>query len=158
MTPLYRLLSILCFAVLCALPGIAPAQAASVFYKWVDETGGVQFTGAPPPGGIPYEKVNVETHDAPPGEAGRATLEERVRQSDLRRKTETRQAAQKQEEAEIAAEKERLCSQARKRLTSVATFPRVSRTLPDGTVARLGEEERQAAIAEAEKYLQDNNC
>lgn len=158
MTPLYRLLSVLCSVALCALLGSAPAWAASVFYKWVDETGATQFTSTPPPGNIPYEKVSTGTSDPSQGEAGRAALEERIKQSDLQRKAEGRKAAQKEEEAEIAAEKERLCSQARKRLTSVTTYPRVSRTLPDGTVVRLGEEERQAAIAEAQKYLQDNNC
>lgn len=37
-----------------ALSCAGPVQAAGVF-KWVDERGVVQYTGTPPPAGVPYE-------------------------------------------------------------------------------------------------------
>ena len=135
----------------------APAWAGPVFYRWVDELGTTQFTASPPTGGVPYEEVSTITPDPAEGAERRAALEERLQQSDQQRKKAERSAAEEAEQADIAAEKDRLCSQARKRLASVSRA-RVNRTKADGAVVRLGEEERQAAIAEAKKYLQDKDC
>ena len=63
------------------------------------------------------------------------------------------------DEAAAKAELEAYCASQRNRLTTMENNPRLSRTLPDGTVERIGEDERQAMIAETrsdlQKYCQD---
>ena len=47
------------------------------------------------------------------------------------------------------------CDALRANLTTMQNNPRLRRTLEDGTVERIGEDERQAMIAKAQADLQE---
>ena len=159
---LHRLLASLHMAV--SLPvvllglGVVPAVHAAAFYRWVDESGAVQFSEQPPAVGVPRERLQLTPNPSLEEDRPRRdSVVERIKRSDLRRQREVRATADRAAEAVTAAAQASRCAKAQKRLASVLR-PRVDRTLEDGTRVRLGEEERQVAIAEAESYLLENDC
>ena len=132
--------------------GCSSAMATQL-YKWVDENGVTQFSQQPPPDSQ-YQRMNV----APVPELGAPAQPNPPVTSDSSEPA-TNDVSPAVDEAAAKAELEAYCASQRNRLTTMENNPRLSRTLPDGTVERIGEDERQAMIAETrsdlQKYCQD---
>lgn len=127
----------------------ASAHAAQV-YKWVDAQGITHF-GAQPPEGQAAQPINTQA--APPAPAVEpvpADLDEKEAPSQQEIDEKVKQQVAQQE-----AEIRRYCETLRTNLAQLQNNPRV-RVEENGEVRRLGEEERQARIAETtEKIAKD---
>ena len=135
--------AIILFLIACA----APAE----MYKWVDEEGVTHYTERPPPG-----DVEATTIKPPPRvDTGRALSEYEQQQQKLNELREGRQksAEERKREEEIAAIQKSNCDLARDKLEKASGSTRLYGTDAQGNRVRLGEEERQARIAAAQKDI-----
>lgn len=134
-----------------ALLLMAVATQAEV-YKWTDDEGKVHYSQTPPTN-VPVTTIKSA---APPSGAGQPdeALQQRLEDFDERRKA--REASAGERAAEQDGEKIRAenCERARANATTLQSHGQVS--LKEGDTYRaLGEEERQAKIAEAEGHVKE---
>lgn len=124
------------------------AQAmAGTIYRWVDANGVTHFSAQPPQGQQAQSlRLAVQPPPAPASQPA-ATTGEREQQ-DIERKV-------KREIAEQQAERKTYCTALRTQLAQLENNPRI-RVEQAGQVRRLGEEERQARIAETRKRLSED--
>ena len=131
---------------------LSATSMASQVYKWVDEKGITHF-GANPPQGQTATSVNttvaqpkipaaVAKPAAPAADSGAAEQQ-------------AIDAKVKQQVAKDAAERKKYCESVRTNLAQLQNNPRL-RTEVNGEQVRLGEDQRQAKIAEAQKAIKDN--
>jgi hypothetical protein len=131
---------------------LSATSMASQVYKWVDDKGVTHF-GANPPQGQTATSVNtivaqpktpaaVAKPAAPAADSGAAEQQ-------------AIDAKVKQQVAKDAAENKKYCESVRTNLAQLQNNPRL-RTEINGEQVRLGEDERQAKIAEAQKSIKDN--
>ncbi|PKM04469.1 MAG: DUF4124 domain-containing protein [Gammaproteobacteria bacterium HGW-Gammaproteobacteria-6] len=142
---MYRILIALTLGLISSL------AAAEQMYRWVDDNGVQQF-GQQPPDGRAYQRINI-TSSPPPG-------------GSLRQPEQTAVETPAEEppvvaEQELTEEQQRQrteqCNKVRANLRAMQTNPRLSRVNEDGEMVRLGEEERQQLIEEAQRDL-DTLC
>lgn len=130
-------------------------QAAAEMYKWIDESGHVQYSQIPPPG------AKAETVKPPPKVDTQNAVDElksREKGFDDRKKAETKQAETEAKKTEDAAKKQQACETARKNLEGLQGSPQKSfKTDANGNRVRITEEERQERLAAAQKII-DKNC
>lgn len=125
----------------------APAMAGTI-YRWVDADGVTHFSAQPPQGQQAQSvRLAVQPPPLPASEPARGDAGERE-QADIDRKV-------KREIADQEAERKRYCTALRTQLAQLENNPRV-RVEEAGQVRRLGEEERQARIAETRKKLAED--
>ena len=131
---------------------LSATSMASQVYKWVDDKGITHF-GANPPQGQAATSVNttvaqpkipaaVAKPTAPAADSGAAEQQ-------------AIDAKVKQQVAKDAAENKKYCESVRTNLAQLQNNPRL-RTEVNGEQVRLGEDERQAKIAETQKAIKDN--
>jgi hypothetical protein len=127
---------------------LSATSMASQVYKWVDDKGITHF-GANPPQGQTATSVNTTVAQpkipatvAPAADSGAAEQQ-------------AIDAKVKQQVAKDAAENKKYCESVRTNLAQLQNNPRL-RTEVNGEQVRLGEDERQAKIAEAQKAIKDN--
>lgn len=134
------------------------STALAEIYKWKDENGNVVFSERKPSSA----KAEFETLE-PRIDKSRAPADRGDRggeREDQDAAGEDKEAvAEEQRKAREQAEKdqdirERNCNAARDRLVSLQR-PRINKVESDGTRRVIGEEERQAGIAEAEKAVKN---
>ncbi|WCD79647.1 DUF4124 domain-containing protein [Pseudomonas sp. TUM22785] len=158
---------ILTGSLLLALSG---SVMASQVYKWVDAQGVTHFGAQPPQGqdatsvstGAAQPKEVKPTFENPypvqpkaeekaatpaPAEPGKASSDEQQKALDEKVKSDV---------AKQEAERKKYCDTMRTNLAQFQNNPRV-RMEVNGEMRRLGEDERQAKIAEAKKAI-DENC
>ncbi len=128
-----------------------PVQAE--MYKWVDEQGVTQYSQQKPP-----EGVDVSTVKAPAKvdtESALRALEQKQQQFKQRGESEDlKAAAAKKSQQEMALQKSN-CEKAKARVTSMQR-PRVNTVDAQGNSVRLGEEERQKRLDEAQKAVKEH--
>lgn len=124
----------------------APAMAETI-YRWVDSQGVTHFS-AQPPQGRPADTLRLAVQPPPLQPAASEQAADRAgerEQQEIERKV-------KREVAEQEAERQRYCTALRTQLAQLQNNPRV-RVEDAGQLRRLGEEERQARIADTQKKL-----
>jgi hypothetical protein len=131
---------------------LSPSLMASQVYKWVDSSGTTHFSAQPPQGQTATSiNTNVPTTKEPDA------VEPAQRES-FNQIADPEQAAidkkVKEEVAAQAAEIKQFCESARNSLAQLQNNPRI-RMEVDGEVKRLGEDERQAKIAELTKSISE---
>jgi hypothetical protein len=136
-------------------PGLVFASGA--VHKWYDEDGNAVYSQFAPPDGKQAELVKPP----PPPAEDPATAQSRL-QDQLQRSADYREdkelAAEKAAEAQAATDKSReRCAQAREAMVLLNGPARQLFQLPDGTVQRLSEEERQARREQTQQVI-DESC
>lgn len=137
-----------------ALSLVCTSAMATQMYRWVDENGVTQFSQQPP-AEDQYQRMQVK----PAPELGTGSLapdtdspgDEQAESTDS-----AEPAAAAQPTPEQQAKLAEQCDALRANLTTMQNNPRLRRTLEDGTVERIGEDERQAMIAKAQADLQEH--
>lgn len=135
----------------------SPASAGQI-YKWVDAQGTTHYGTQPPQGqqatsvnpGIAPARATTPAPEAAPLEAPSS--------AEAIDADPEQQAINEQVKADVAAQalqREENCKIFRTNLAQMENNPRV-RVEVDGQVRRLGEEERQAKMAETRKLISDN--
>ncbi|MGH8489346.1 MAG: DUF4124 domain-containing protein [Gammaproteobacteria bacterium] len=138
---------------LCVTLGVALASPGLLaeMYKWVDDQGQVQYSQSPPPG------RPAQTIKSPPkadSKSARETLEQQLKDAEIRSDKRQEQAETDQKTKEEAGERKAACEAARDKLTRLEANPRILRVEKDESRTRLSEEERQAAIVEARTQVE----
>ncbi|MAG64302.1 MULTISPECIES: DUF4124 domain-containing protein [Pseudomonas] len=134
-----------------ALSLVCTSAMATQLYRWVDENGVTQFSQQPP-AEDQYQRLQVK----PAPELGTGSLAPAPDASAEEQTEATEPAAAPQPTPEQQAKLAEQCDALRANLTTMQNNPRLRRTLEDGTVERIGEDERQAMIAKAQADLQEH--
>lgn len=134
-----------------ALSLVCTSAMATQLYRWVDENGVTQFSQQPP-AEDQYQRLQVK----PAPELGTGSLAPAPDASAEEQTEATEPAAAAQPTPEQQAKLAEQCDALRANLTTMQNNPRLRRTLEDGTVERIGEDERQAMIAKAQADLQEH--
>lgn len=146
---LFLVAALLCLAV--------PALAAEGFHKWYDEDGQVVYSQFAPPEGREGEVVEPPPPPAEdPAAAQRRLQEQQQRTADFLEDKELASEKATEQQAALDRNQER-CARARENLRLLSGRSRQLFQMPDGTVTRLSEEDRQARRAEMQKVI-DESC
>ena len=132
------------------LLAISTGAMAGQFYKWVDAQGVTHF-GAQPPQGQQATSVNTNITQPKAPTAKPAVVSDD--QGDAAQKAVD--AKVKQDVAAQEAERQKYCEVLRTNLAQLQNNPRL-RMEVNGEQRRIGEDERQAKIAESEKAIKEN--
>lgn len=138
--------SILTGSLLLALSG--QLMAASPIYQWLDADGQPHF-GAQPPQGV--QSTLVKAGSAKPKPVPAATPVKPAATEDPQAAID---AKVKQDVARQQVDQQKRCESLRTNLAQLQNNPRIS-VEDNGQVRRLGEDERQARIAQTQKSIQD---
>jgi hypothetical protein len=137
---MHKTLIVLVFSLLSSV------VAAEEMYRWVDDQGVPQF-GQQPPEGKAYQRINVASPQ-PLGGALRAP-------EPLPEKDAPANENQGTTDEALTAKREEPCAKIRSNLQTMERNPRLSRTTDDGETVRIGEDERQALMDQAQSDLQE---
>lgn len=132
------------------LLALSSASMAGQIYKWVDANGTTHYGAQPPQG---QEATSVNTVVAPPRPNTAPAPTPAAESVDAEQ-----EAINKQVKEDVAAQAAQIaenCKIFRTNLAQMQNNPRV-RIEVNGELRRLGEEERQAKIAEAKKAISEN--
>ena len=124
----------------------------AAMYKWVDEEGNTHYSEKPP-----VEDVEVKTIKPPPKVDTERALKELGERKKWINETDEGKAKQAEEQADVdkkASTQKANCDLARNKLARVNANPRVYSGEGEDR-RRIGEEERQAKIAEANKMVKE---
>lgn len=149
-------LTVTCFTALLTLMlgnfGTFDAQAAQV-YKWVDENGVVTF-GDPSqrPESTPGEAVKIDSYVPPAKPAATAEDEAKKDEQDKTKDKEKQAAAAPKMPA---AEKRKLCAQARADLAAIQARGQVRVQDDKGNLTYLTDEQKQSRIKSINKSIQE---
>ena len=131
---------------------LSTTAMASQVYKWVDDKGITHFGANPPQG---QAATSVNTVIAQPKAAAKAATPTPPALDSGEAEQKVIDAKVKQQVAEQAAERKKYCESVRTNLAQLQNNPRL-RTEVNGEQVRLGEDQRQAKIAEAQKAIKEN--
>jgi hypothetical protein len=135
----------------------APLLAADGFHKWYDKDGQVVYSQFAPPEGSDSEIVKPPPPPAESPEVAQQRLQEQLQRSaDFLEDEELAAAESAAKQAALDRDMQR-CAQARTNLARLNGPPRRLFQMPDGSVRRLTEEERQEQRIEAQKVI-DQTC
>jgi hypothetical protein len=131
---------------------LSATSMAGQVYKWVDDKGVTHF-GANPPQGQTATSINtVIAQPKPPSTAAKPAAAVEDSSTAEQQAIDTKV---KQQVAKDAAERKKYCESVRTNLAQLQNNPRL-RTEVNGEQVRLGEDDRQARIAEAQKAIKAN--
>lgn len=131
---------------------LSTTAMASQVYKWVDDKGVTHFGANPPQG---QTATSVNTVIAQPKAAAKAVAPTTPAMDSGDAEQKAIDAKVKQQVAEQTAERKKYCESVRTNLAQLENNPRL-RTEVNGEQVRLGEDERQAKIADAQKAIKEN--
>lgn len=131
---------------------LSTTAMASQVYKWVDDKGITHFGANPPQG---QAATSVNTVIAQPKAAAKAATPTPPKVDSGEAEQKVIDAKVKQQVAEQAAERKKYCETVRTNLAQLQNNPRL-RTEINGEQVRLGEDQRQAKIADAQKAIKEN--
>jgi hypothetical protein len=132
------------------------AGSTDKIYKWVDQNGAIQYTQFPPPSGIEVLEIRNAPPPADDPAAERARLQQETEALDKRMEERKETAARAEQQAKNRKIRQENCAVARKNLSELQQGGIKRYRLPDGTVLRLTEEDRQKRIAETEAEIAEN--
>jgi hypothetical protein len=148
---------ILFLSISLLLVGTASAAgSADKIYKWVDQNGAIQYTQFPPPSGIEVLEVRKAPPPADDPVAERARLQQETEALDERMEERNEAAAKAEQRAKNRKIRQENCTIARKNLAELQQGGIKRYRLPDGSVLRLTEEDRQKRIAATEAEIAEN--
>lgn len=150
-----RSLQLLTAAMVLALGIAAAPQALAAMYKWVDEQGNVQYSQTPP-AQVPSERVAPPPPPPTGSQQERARLQQQLEALEERKAVEGEARAEQDKAAMSAADRAARCEQARSTLATLQSRGRVRVRDAQGVYTPLDETERQAAIAEAQRAIEEN--
>lgn len=133
-----------------ALGLLSSSAMAQQMYQWKDERGVVQY-GQLPPAGVPYQQIRVQPSPPPGGQLREPPPLPLQPDTSARDAAEQRNFERAQAEQRAAA-----CDKLRSNLETLLNNPRLRRTNEAGDVERIGEDERQRLISQAQENLQEN--
>lgn len=134
-----------------------PLLAAEGFHKWYDEDGQAVYSQFPPPGGAESEIVKPPPPPAESPEVAQQRLrEQQQRSADYREDQELAAEQSGEQQAVLDRDRER-CAQARENLRLLNGRARQLFQMPDGTIKRLSEEEREVRRAQSRQII-DESC
>jgi hypothetical protein len=133
-----------------------PAAAAQGAYLWYDADGNAVYSQSPPPGGQPSRLVKPPPPPAESPEVAKERLNQRLQRFEDNREDEALAEEKVQEAKSEAAAAQQRCTEARRNLELLDSSVRRRFQMPDGSVRRLTEEERQPRRAEYEKIIAED--
>lgn len=133
---------------------LSSTAMASQVYKWVDEKGVTHFD-ANPPQGRTATSINTVIAQPKPAEKPAALTSPAINSTSGDAEQKAIDAKVKQQVAEQAAERKKYCESVRTNLAQLQNNPRL-RMEVNGEQVRIGEDERQAKIADAQKAIKTN--
>jgi len=133
-----------------------PAVAAQGAYLWYDEDGNAVYSQSPPPGGQPSRRVKPPPPPAESPEVAKERLNQSLQRFEDNREDEALAEEKVQEAKSEAAAAQQRCTEARRNLELLDSSVRRRFQMPDGSVRRLTEEERQPRRAEYEKIIAED--
>lgn len=140
-------------ALLAALSGATPQAVLGQPYRYVDENGITVYSQLPPPGA---EAATVEIPPAP-SDADVSAARERLRgqiEQQFDQCLEQAGAAEAQaQQAAAAAQRAEACAAARQNRQTVQDLGARMLRMPDGSLSRIGDDERQAMLDEADRQI-----
>lgn len=139
---------------LILVPAVAAAEG---YHLWYDEDGRAVYSQFAPGGGRESRIVSPPPPPAESAEVARQRLQERLQQSEDTKEDKALAAGKAREEQQQAAQLRKRCETARRNLAVLNGRPRQLIQLPDGSVRRLTEEERQAQRDEMQQIV-DREC
>lgn len=139
-----KLMTLVTLSLLCS------AATAQQIYQWTDAQGRAQF-GQLPPANTPYQAVDIRA-PAPIGGQLRAPVSVPSETAEAKAERVAEQRRLQQAEEELV----RYCERLRQDITTMENNPRLRRTNADGEVERIGEDERQLLIQQAQEKLQEH--
>ncbi len=134
---------------------LAASQAQAAMYKWTDAQGQVQFGQFPPPG-VAAEPVKPPPPPASRPPTERPDVQERLRALEERKQQERERETEAREKREQAALVEQNCRNARASIRLLETGGNRLYRMPDGSVTRMDDQERQRRMNESKKYLAEH--
>ena len=146
--PLVALLTLFC---------CLPAVAAEGFHKWYDENGQVVYSQFPPGEGQRSDLIKPPPPPAEAPEVAQRRLQDQLQRSEDVREDKALADEKAAEQQAMASQSNQRCTQARNNLALLNGRPRQLYQLPDGTVTRMSEEQRQARRAEMQNVI-DESC
>lgn len=132
------------------------AGSTDKIYKWVDQHGTIQYSQMPPPTGSEVLEVRTVAPPADEAAAERARLQQETEALDERMEERKEAAAEAEQQAKNRKIRQDNCTIARRNLAELQQGGIKRYRLPDGTVLRLTEEDRQKRIAETEAEIAEN--
>ena len=136
---------------------VSPVLASGGFHKWYDENGQAVYSQFAPPEGSQGEIVKAPPPPAESPEVAQQRLQEQLQRSaDLREDKELAATESAQKQAALDRDRQR-CAQARTNLERLNGPTRRLFKMPDGSVRRLTEEEREVRRIEAQQAI-DQSC
>jgi len=132
------------------------AGSTDKIYKWVDQNGTIQYTQLPPPAGVKVLEVRSAPPPADDAAAERARVQQETEAMDERMKERQEATAKAELRAKNREIRKQNCVTANKNLVELQQGGIKRYRLPDGTVLRLSEEDRQKRIADTQKEITDN--
>jgi len=143
-------------ALVVALSAVAPLSAG--MYRWVDDSGAVVYSQAPPPDGREARSVAPPPPPSSSADAERQQLEGRLKQADEARKKQQEAEKKQQEPSAKDTDRRRNCEAARQNLELIQNRPPQTRfQMPNGEYRRFTDEEREAELKKAREFV-DKNC
>ena len=133
-----------------------PAVAAQGAYLWYDEDGNAVYSQSPPPGGQQSRLVKPPPPPAESPEVAQERLNKRLQKFEDEREDEALAEKKVQQAESQAAAAQQRCTGARNNLELLNSSVRRRFQMPDGSVRRLTEEERQPMRAEYEKIIAED--
>ncbi len=134
-----------------------PALAVQGVHRWVDENGQVVYSQFAPGEGQASQLVKPPPPPAESPEVAKQRLQQQVQVSEDRKEDQAlagEKTAVRQSEASQARQR---CEAARRNLQVLNGRPRQLYQLPDGSVTRMSEEDRQKKRAEMQAII-DKDC
>ncbi len=134
-----------------ALASCTLAASGAGVYKWVDEKGAVQYRDTPPPQGVTHQALKKPTGSHYDPATTMQQLREKVQALD-----EERTAIQGKNGKQVTQLTEN-CERTKKNLDILATSANPVRIDSEGNRVPLDDADRQAAVEEQQRYL-DQYC
>jgi len=140
-------------ALLIALSGALPQAASGQPYRYVDENGITVYSQVPPPGA---EAATVEIAPAPSDadiDAARERLRSQIEQQFDQSQEQSESAEAQAQQSAAAAQRAKACAAARQNRQTVQDLGARMLRMPDGSLRRVGDDERQAMLDEADQQI-----
>jgi hypothetical protein len=140
-------------ALLTVLSGASPQAASGQPFRYVDENGVTVYSQTPPPGASADAVELAPAPSAADTDAAIERLRGQIEQQFDQRQDQARAKAAEAEEAKAVAQRAEACATARQNRQTLQDLGARMLRMPDGSVTRIGDAERQAMLDEADRQI-----
>lgn len=142
-----------------ALGGVSQSWGGGI-YRWVDEQGVTHFGEKPPSPGVGEKiKVNAPSPSSGGAEATQKREEERAKRAQAEQEKTASESTANQQAQAVKAQAEAIkksCEVYAANLKILKAHGQIKESAPDGQIKMLKDEEKQARVKEAEKFIAEN--